>query len=165
MPYKREGAHKISDHHVRSPLLNINRACQTCHKASEEELKSRVETIQGRHHELRDLALDALVDLINGLKAARDSGAPDADLAEARDFHRKAQFLLDFAEAENSTGFHADQEGARLLGKSIDFSRRGTIALEKVNKTKSVSSAISPTPASEKEVAAIAAFVTAPKKE
>lgn len=27
MPYKREGAQKISDHHVRSPLLNINRAC------------------------------------------------------------------------------------------------------------------------------------------
>ena len=31
MPYKREGALKISDHHVRSPVLNINRACQTCH--------------------------------------------------------------------------------------------------------------------------------------
>ena len=29
MPYKREGALKISDHHVRSPVLNINRACQT----------------------------------------------------------------------------------------------------------------------------------------
>jgi nitrite reductase (cytochrome c-552) len=31
MPYVRVGAHKISDHHVRSPLLNIARACQTCH--------------------------------------------------------------------------------------------------------------------------------------
>ena len=41
MPYKREGALKISDHHVRSPLLNINRACQTCHKWSEEELKAQ----------------------------------------------------------------------------------------------------------------------------
>jgi nitrite reductase (cytochrome c-552) len=27
MPYKREGALKISDHHVRSPMLNINHAC------------------------------------------------------------------------------------------------------------------------------------------
>src|SRR5215472_15041877 len=27
MPYMREGALKISDHHIRSPLLNINRAC------------------------------------------------------------------------------------------------------------------------------------------
>ena len=32
MPYTRVGALKISDHHVRSPLLNINNACQTCHK-------------------------------------------------------------------------------------------------------------------------------------
>ena len=30
LPYMRVGAQKISDHHVRSPLLNINRACQTC---------------------------------------------------------------------------------------------------------------------------------------
>ncbi|HEU0252680.1 MAG TPA: ammonia-forming cytochrome c nitrite reductase subunit c552, partial [Pyrinomonadaceae bacterium] len=58
MPYKREGALKISDHHVRSPLLNINRACQTCHKWSEEELKARVETIQGRTHSLRNIAMD-----------------------------------------------------------------------------------------------------------
>ena len=31
MPYTRVGALKISDHHVRSPLLNVNRSCQTCH--------------------------------------------------------------------------------------------------------------------------------------
>ena len=42
MPYKREGALKISDHHVRSPLLNINHACQTCHKWPEAELQARV---------------------------------------------------------------------------------------------------------------------------
>ena len=40
MPYTRDGAQKISDHHVRSPLLNVNRACQTCHKWSEEELRA-----------------------------------------------------------------------------------------------------------------------------
>ncbi|MCI0612294.1 ammonia-forming cytochrome c nitrite reductase subunit c552, partial [bacterium] len=37
MPYKRVGALKISDHHVRSPVLNLNHACQTCHKWPEEE--------------------------------------------------------------------------------------------------------------------------------
>ena len=31
MPYKREGAMKVSDHWVRSPLTNISRACQVCH--------------------------------------------------------------------------------------------------------------------------------------
>jgi nitrite reductase (cytochrome c-552) len=129
MPYKREGAMKISDHHVRSPLLNINRACQTCHKWSEAELLDRVETIQGRTFELRNLAMNALVDLIDDLKARKDAGANDGALAEARKFQKRAQFFLDFVEAENSTGFHAPQESVRILGQSIDFSRRGQNAL------------------------------------
>jgi nitrite reductase (cytochrome c-552) len=129
MPYKREGALKISDHHVRSPMLNINRACQTCHKWSEEELKARVETIQTRTHNLRNIAMDALVDLINDIKAVRDSGRNDASVTTAQDFQRRAQFYLDFIESENSNGFHASQEAARILGESINFSRKGQVAL------------------------------------
>ena len=129
MPYKREGALKISDHHVRSPLLNVNRACQTCHKWSEDELKARVDTIQSRIHSLRNLAMDALVDLINDIKAARDAGRSDAGVTTAQDFQRRAQFYVDFIESENSNGFHASQEAARILGESINFSRKGQIAL------------------------------------
>jgi len=129
MPYKREGALKISDHHVRSPLLNINRACQTCHKWSEEELRARVETIQSRTYSLRNLAMDALVDLINDIKAARDAGQTGTAVSTAQDFQRRAQFYLDFIESENSNGFHASQEAARILGESINFSRKGQMAL------------------------------------
>lgn len=132
MPYTREGAMKISSHHVRSPLLNINISCQTCHKASEEEMKFRVETIQQRTYDLRGLAMDALVQLINDIKAAKDGGASDADLATARDNQRKAQFFLDFVEAENSMGFHAPAEAARILGESINFSRLGQVSLRNV---------------------------------
>jgi nitrite reductase (cytochrome c-552) len=129
MPYKREGALKISDHHVRSPLLNINLACQTCHRWPEAELKARVETIQERTFALRNLAMDALVELIQDIKSARSEGRAEAELAPAQDFQRRAQFLLDFIEAENSMGFHAPQEAARLLGTSIDFSRQGQVAI------------------------------------
>lgn len=129
MPYKREGAMKISDHHVRSPLLNINRSCQTCHKWPEEELRTRVEINQERTFKLRNLAMDAVVALINDIKAGLSVGRSDAELQEARRFQRKAQFYLDFVEAENSIGFHAPQEAARILGESIDASRQGQIAL------------------------------------
>ncbi len=129
MPYKREGALKISDHHVRSPLLNISRSCQTCHKWPEAELQARVELIQERTFRLRNLAMDALMELISDLKAAKDGGASDAQLAAGRDFQRKAQFYLDFVEAENSTGFHAPQEAARILAESINFSRQGQVAV------------------------------------
>jgi len=129
MPYTRVGAHKVSDHHIRSPLLNVNKACQTCHKWPEEELKERVHTIQDRTYKMRDLAMTALVDLINDLKAAKAAGRSDAELAAARDFQRKAQFYVDYVEAENSMGFHAPQEATRILGESIDFSRKGQNAL------------------------------------
>jgi nitrite reductase (cytochrome c-552) len=129
MPYKRVGAMKISDHHVRSPLLNINNACQTCHKVEEEELLARVETIQGRTFEMRDSAMDALMELIDGIVAAKDAGADDEQLAASKDYQRKATFLLDFVEAENSTGFHAPQEAARILFQSLDYARQGQMAL------------------------------------
>jgi nitrite reductase (cytochrome c-552) len=136
MPYKREGALKISDHHVNSPLLKINRSCQTCHKWPEDELKARVETIQERNFRLRNIAMDALMDLIADLKSAKTAGKTDAELSAARNFQRKAQFYLDFVEAENSTGFHAPQEAARILGESIDFSRQGQNALRGQAQTK-----------------------------
>jgi nitrite reductase (cytochrome c-552) len=131
MPYKRSGGFKISDHHVRSPLLNINRACQTCHKWPEEELRARVFTIQDRTYGLRNLAMNALTNLIGDIKAARAAGASADDLAAARQYHRKAQFYLDFIEAENSMGFHASQEAARILAESIDASRKGQVSLRK----------------------------------
>lgn len=129
MPYTREGAMKISDHHVQSPLLNINRACQTCHRWPEEELKTRVETIQTRTVEMRNTAMDALIALINDIKEAKAEGMSPAQIEIALAFQRKAQFLVDFVASENSTGFHAPQEAARVLTQSIDYSRRGEMAL------------------------------------
>ncbi len=129
MPYMRVGAQKISDHHVRSPLLNINRACQTCHKWSEDELRDRVETIQERTVGLRNRAMDALVALVADIKSAKAAGAAGAQLAAALEFQRHGQFYLDFVESENSNGFHAPQEAARILGEAIDYLRQGQLAL------------------------------------
>ncbi len=129
MPYMRVGAMKISDHHVRSPVLNINNACQTCHKWPEEELRARVETIQDRVFGLRNRAMEAVVALIGDIKEARGRGAADAELDLPRRLQRRAQFMLDFVEAENSTGFHAPEEAQRVLAESIDYARQGQLAL------------------------------------
>ena len=129
MPYKRVGAHKISDHHVRSPLLNIANACQTCHRAEESELRARVLTIQDRTFRLRNLAMDAVVELIGDIRKARAAGRSDEQLKTALQAHRSAQFLVDFVEAENSTGFHAPQESARILGEAMNLARQGQVAV------------------------------------
>lgn len=109
-------------------MLNINRACQTCHHWQEEELKARVEIIQDRVFALRNRAMDALVALIGDIKAARGSGTPDAELDLPRRLQRRAQFMLDFVEGENSTGFHAPEEAGRILAESIDYARQGPLA-------------------------------------
>ena len=124
MPYIRIGARKISDHHVRSPLLSISNACQTCHRVPEEELKARAETIQQRTFELRSMVLDGFVEYVADLKAARGSLSP-AQLEQCQLAQRRAGFLLDFVEAENSMGFHAPEEAARNLTLSLNYIREG----------------------------------------
>lgn len=127
MPYMRDGATKISDHWVRSPLLNVNRACQTCHRFSEEELKARVDVIQERNHALLQRAGAALMDQLDAIAAAKAAGASEEDLMESLELQRKAQWRLDFIAAENSMGFHAPQEAARVLGEAADYARQGQV--------------------------------------
>jgi nitrite reductase (cytochrome c-552) len=132
MPYKREGGLKVSDHHVRSPLLNINRACQGCHHFSEEEMKNRAEEIQGRFARARDVAMDALMDLINDIKDGQSKGVAEPQLNAARAQQRKAQFFIDYVEAENSMGFHAPGEALRILTDATDATRKGHLSLRGV---------------------------------
>jgi nitrite reductase (cytochrome c-552) len=132
MPYKREGGQKISDHWVRSPMLNINRACQGCHHFPEQEMKERVEQIQDRFHEARNVAMDALMDLIEDTRKARESGVTDGQLKGVWAAQRKAQFFIDLVEAENSGGFHAPGEELRVLTQALDTVRKGQIALRSV---------------------------------
>lgn len=177
MPYKREGAMKVSEHWVRSPLLQVNRSCVACHPYGEDEMKSRVDAIQERHFELLSRAGKAAVAMLDAivsvrklheersrpqvLNEARDALLSKADfsglasdaqsvrleeevkkrllaswqnalstnlqLKELAELQRAAQWRLDFVAAENSMGFHAPQELARILGESIDQSRQAEV--------------------------------------
>lgn len=127
MPYMRDGAVKISDHHVRSPILNISRACQTCHPQPEDEMKSRVETIQTRTRKLLDRSEQALTGLYDEIQKAKARGVSPQALEPALKMQRIAQFRMDFVAAENSMGFHAPQEAARILAESIDYARQGQL--------------------------------------
>ncbi len=128
MPYKREGAVKVSDHHVRSPVLNIARACQTCHPQPETELQARVNDIQDRTRKLMTRSEEALVELYDEIIKAKSRGVSEKALDKALKMQRKAQFRVDFVAAENSMGFHAPQEAARILGEAIDYARQGQLS-------------------------------------
>lgn len=128
MPYMRDGASKVSDHWVRSPLLNVNRACQTCHRMPENEILDRVDNIQQKNLDLLQRAGQALMDQLDAIAAAKQAGATEEQLKEILELQRKAQWRLDFIAAENSMGFHAPQEAARILAEAVDYARQGQAA-------------------------------------
>ena len=64
----------VSDHWVRSPVLNVRNACFGCHrkhdpKVTEKELKDRVEQIQDRHWLLRQQAMKSKFDVADGFES------------------------------------------------------------------------------------------------
>ncbi len=132
MPYIREGALKISDHWIRSPIQNVANACQSCHKMEEAKLLERISTIQGRTAEQLREVETAIIAAIDAITAAKAAGATDADLVEARDFQRKANLRWDFVSSENSTGFHSPQESARVLGDAVNFARMSQLSAERL---------------------------------
>lgn len=124
MPYERQGATKVSTHWVRSPMLNINNACQTCHNVPESELRDKVATIQNRTLQMTDRAAVAMTDMLDAIHEAEAAGATKEQIAQLHELQKKAMWRLDFISSENSKGFHADQEAVRILGESIDYSRQ-----------------------------------------
>ena len=144
MPYARDGATKVSDHWVRSPLLNISRACQTCHKQSETEIQERVALIQQRNFDLLQRGGAAITTLIDTIAAAKKEGATPEQLNAALELQRQAQWRLDFIAAENSMGFHAPQEAAKTLGEAIDYARQGELVVARLRPATKVAEAPAP---------------------
>ena len=129
MPYQRVGALKISDHHVRSPLLNINRACQTCHKWSEEELRARVDTIQDRTF---SCATSRWTRWWRSSATSRPPGRPAdrrAADAQARDSCSAGAVPARLHRGRELHGLPRAAGSVRVLATSIDHTRRGQVAL------------------------------------
>lgn len=124
MPYERVGAMKLTSHNVRSPMENIDNACRSCHNVSDNDLRDRVRGIQDRTVALMERAAHAMTDMVDAIMEAKAAGATDEQLYPIFDLQRKSMWRLDYISSENSKGFHAAQEAARILGESIDYSRQ-----------------------------------------
>ncbi len=128
-------------------MNNIDNACRSCHPQNANELKAKVSFIQTTTANGLRASENAILALIEDIKAARAllANVPQfkavADekerekqiskvLAKALDAHRKAQMRWDFIFSENSTGFHAPQEAQRVLGQSQELARIGQIEVQ-----------------------------------
>jgi len=134
MPYVRNGAAKYSTHDVHSPLLNPESACGQCHTDSDYVVR-RVNAIQEQVFTTKQNTEDAIVDAINAIKIAAVNPNVDQEmLDQARNLHRKAQFMWDFVSAENSTGFHNPEYALKILADSTNLARQAQmLAAQSVN--------------------------------
>lgn len=124
MPYVRDGSAKFSSHNIRSPLINPEQACGTCH-SDVAYVVARVSTIQEQVSTTKINTEDAIIDAISAIKsAAANKNADPGLLEQARSLHRKAQYMWDFVSAENSTGFHNPEYALKILADATNYARQ-----------------------------------------
>ena len=132
MPYKQEGGVKYTDHHVTSPLRNIDRTCQTCHRQDAETLRQNVYERQEKAFHTRNQVEKALAAAHIEAKFAWEKGATEAEMAEALKDIRKGQWRWDYAVASHGGSFHAPQEINRLLGDALGYANDARFRIAKV---------------------------------
>ena len=131
MPYTSEGGVKFSDHHIVSPLANMERTCLTCHRESKEDLLKNVFERQHKVEEIRTRAEAELTKAHIEAKYAWDNGATEEQMRTALQFIRKGQWRWDYAVASHGSFFHAPQEITRILGRSVDYALQARLEIRK----------------------------------
>lgn len=119
MPYKTEGGVKFTDHHIQSPLNNVENSCQVCHREKTQKLIDNVYERQDKILELRKIAEKALAAAHIEAKIAWDNGATEEEMKPVLKLIRHAQWRWDWVSAANALGFHSPVEAMRVLGTSI----------------------------------------------
>ncbi len=132
MPYKTDGAIKYSDHQLVSPLKNIDRTCQTCHRDTPENLTKYVYEYQDKFLEIRDRVEKELAKAHIGAKFAWDNGANEKQMGPVLKLLRAAQWRWDFAVASHGGSFHAPVESQRIMAHSLDKSFQAQLEIQKV---------------------------------
>jgi nitrite reductase (cytochrome c-552) len=129
MPYQREGGIKFTNHHITSPLQNIEATCQVCHRESEATLRANVYDRQDKISELRRIVEKNLAQLHIEAKYAWDAGATEEEMKDVLQLIRHAQWRWDWVAAANAYGIHSPNEALRVLGTSIQKSQEARIIL------------------------------------
>ncbi|MBR1621849.1 MAG: ammonia-forming cytochrome c nitrite reductase subunit c552, partial [Prevotella sp.] len=129
---KQEGGVKFTDHHIMSPLANIDRTCQTCHRQDAEVLRQNVYERQEKCIEVRNRAEKELATAHIEAKFAIYKGATEAEMKPIQDLLRKSQWRWDFAIASHGATFHAPQEVTRILSHSVDYAQQARLRIAKV---------------------------------
>jgi nitrite reductase (cytochrome c-552) len=132
MPYMSEGGKKFTDHHIQSPLNNIENSCMVCHREKTTRLVEDVYQRQEKVIENRDKLEELLVRAHVEAKTAWDKGATVDQMKEILKEIRRAQWRWDYAAAGHGNSFHAPVELLRVIAQGISITQEARIKLARL---------------------------------
>lgn len=127
MPYKSEGGQKFTDHHIQSPLANIENSCFVCHRENQETLMTDVFTRQKKVKENTNKLEQILVKAHIEAGYALELGATEEQIKPIQQDIRHAQWRWDYSVASHGGSFHAPVEVSRIVASAIDLAQQSRI--------------------------------------
>lgn len=138
MPYRSEGGIKYTDHHIISPLKEVNHSCQVCHRESEETLIRNVYDRQDAVFTLRNRLEKQLAKVHFMAKYAWDNQAKDSEMQPILSFIRKSQWRWDYITASHGASFHAPLESLRVLADGMQYALNAEMAIQDLYHRKNI---------------------------
>jgi nitrite reductase (cytochrome c-552) len=132
MPYKSEGGQKFTDHHIQSPLNNVEASCAVCHREKTLTLVKNVYDRQDKIIENRDKLEELLVRAHVEAGKAWELGASEEEMKDILMDIRHAQWRWDYAAASHGGSFHSPVETSRVISTGIDIVQEGRIKLARL---------------------------------
>ncbi|WP_281988691.1 ammonia-forming cytochrome c nitrite reductase [Aquimarina aggregata] len=129
MPYKSEGGQKFTDHHLQSPLNNMQNACQVCHREEEGKLVRNVYERQRKANETRLKLESILVKAHVEAGKCWELGASKDQMAPILQDIRHAQWRWDYGAASHGASFHSPIETVRVLASGLVIAQEARVKL------------------------------------
>lgn len=129
MPYISEGGQKFTDHHIQSPLNNIENSCQVCHRQKTYQLIENVYERQDKIIQNRQRLEELLVRAHLEAKKAWDLGATEDQMKPILMDIRHAQWRWDYSAASHGASFHSPIETGRIISTGITLAEEARLKL------------------------------------
>ena len=136
MPYRSEGGQKFTDHHIQSPLNNVEASCAVCHREKTMTLLKDVYDRQDKIIENRNKLEALLVRAHVEAKKAWDLGASEEQMKPILMDIRHAQWRWDYSSASHGASFHAPVEIGRVIAAGIEIAQEARIKLARLMASK-----------------------------
>jgi nitrite reductase (cytochrome c-552) len=132
MPYKNEGGQKFTNHHIGSPLSNVENSCFVCHREKKEDL---ITDVYDRQRKVKEGASKVQKQIAMAhIEAAKawELGATEAQMEKILKGIRHAQWRWDYVAASHGGAFHAPLESSRIINSASSLIQETRLELTRL---------------------------------